>query len=118
MENKKDATWEETKGNLGLIALSVAGLFYRMLLLTLVWNWFLADKLFEVSYWGMFLATIILDLFSGGFTTLHQNQLKFKKIFGEDEQLSMSEKYKVRLQGLASSTLFFGVVWLVYVIIT
>lgn len=118
MANKKDATREETKGNLGLLALSVAGLFYRILLLTLVWDWFIADKLFEISYWGMFLATIIIELFNGGFATLHQNELKFKKIFEGDQQLSMSEKYQVKLQGLFASTLFFGVIWLVYVIIT
>lgn len=118
MANKKDATWGETKGNLGLIALSVAGLFYRILLLTLVWNWFIADKLFEISYWGMFLATLIIELFTGGFTTLYQNELKFKKIFEEDEQLSISEKYQAKLQGLFVSTLFFGIIWLVYVIIT
>lgn len=118
MANKIDPTWEETKGNLGLIALSVAGLFYRMLLLTLVWNWFIADKLFEVSYWGMFLVTLIIELFTGGFTTLYQNELKFKKIFDKEKQLSMSEKYQSKLQGLFVSTLFFGVIWLVYVIIT
>lgn len=118
MENKKEVTGLEIVGNLSTLGLSIGMVFFRILLLTIVWDWFIADKLFDISYWGMFLLVAILGFFTGGNVRHFTVEGKFKKIFEKDEQLSWEDKIIIHLKGLGMSLLQFGVIWLVYVIIT
>lgn len=118
MENKKEVSLAEFIGTLSVLGLAIGLVFFRVYLLVIVWNWFIADKLFDISYWGMFLLIVILGFFTGGNVKHFIIEKKFKKIFNNEEQLSWEERIVVELKGLTMTIFQFGIIWLVYVIIT
>lgn len=90
------------------------GLFYTALLSKVVWGWFMVDKLFEVTYWEMFLGILVVRFIFGtnnvGILSVRVNEELGKEV---------ATKRITRIIGsLIGTTLLFGIFFVVKMIIS
>lgn len=111
--NTKDVNTLSFSEGLSMFIIQVTAMFYFTLLYKITWGWFLADRLFEVGYWELFLGLIVvrfilLPMPSG---TLLQ---RFEKEFGK---LDFSTRMKNIFSTVAFNSFFFGILYVIYLII-
>lgn len=115
---QKNSEIEEVVGVFLNLFLTVGAIFYKAWLALIVWNWFLADKLFDLTYWGMFLGLFIVGFFTSGFLGKLDTKEKIDYSSGVKIVLPVSTVTRNLIGSLFLNTLAFGIIWLVYVIIT
>lgn len=115
---QKNSEIEEVVGVFLNLFLTVGAIFYKAWLALIVWNWFLADKLFDLTYWGMFFGLFIVGFFTSGYFDRLEFKEKIDYISGEKIVLPVWTVTKNLFVSMIANTLAFGIIWLVYVIIT
>lgn len=96
-----------------LFFLNVAAVLYFTFIYQTVWNWFIADYLFAVSYWEMFLGAFILRTI-----LLPSRKYSDIKITEEkNKRLSFSTRLENGMFTVLGNTLFFAVLFIVNLIL-
>jgi len=100
--------------SIGLFTIGIASSLYLTLLYKITWNWFLADKLFEVGYWELFLGLVIFRyMILDGSTTALNSRMNEK--FGR-------RSYSVRVGNLIGrttvNTTIFGILYVIHLMIS
>src|SRR6185312_9046978 len=107
-ENKaNDEKSTDALKSIGLISVGVVSSLYLTLLYKITWNWFFADKFFEVGYWELFLGLVIFRYMTlDGSTTALNSRMNEK--FGR-------RSYSVRVGNLIGrttvNTTIFGILY-------
>ncbi|MEK4025316.1 hypothetical protein [Sporosarcina sp. FSL W7-1283] len=109
-ENKNTCT----AGERGfLFFLNVVAVLYFTFIYQTIWNWFIADYLFVVSYWEMFLGAFILRVIL--LPSRKYNNIKITE--EENKKLSFSTRLENILFIVIGNTLVFAVLFIINLIL-
>lgn len=118
MQNKENSkVYSDLIGTFLNLFLAIGSPFYKAWLVLVVWDWFLADKFFDLTYWGMFFGLFILKFFTSNHFGNLETKEKIDFATGEKVELPVWTVTKNLVVSIASNTFTFGIIWLVYVII-
>ena len=100
--------------SVGLFLVSIPFILYNTFLYTTVWNWFLSEKLFAISYWDMLLVGVVLRFILGSNNTGFNIERINKKVGFPN----LFDKYSNIFASAVVRTIGFGILFFLHLIIS
>lgn len=97
-----------------MTVLGFIGLMYLTLLYKAVWNWFLADKLFEVGYWELLLGVLVVRFIILG-TGITRLKVRLDEKLGKPK---FQERFVSWVGALAGETATFIILFIINLVVS